>query len=142
MRICKQERPRAASTNKLTELRLHAIACSKSTALSSHPELLLAKSTNRPLPMHVKRCTRKSGYYAVPQCRSFSFSHPDYTVGPGFTPGPPCQCHTSYCPHELISPGHGLTKASAYAVARSLAALSITAGWESHPAPKESCNLI
>lgn len=50
----------------------------------------------------------------------FAFSHPDFTVGFGFSPNPPFYKFKSY------KTGHGL---------RVLHPL-ITAGWEFHPTPK------
>ena len=56
--------------------------------------------------------------------RLCTFSHPDYTVGPGLSPDPPYR--------RQDGTGHGLTRECARA---------ITAGGEFHPAPKVTSDL-
>jgi hypothetical protein len=58
-----------------------------------------------------------------------SFSHPDYTVGPGFTPGQPAE----------VALKHG-SRTNFGVDQFDLLLLKITAGGELHPAPKDICN--
>lgn len=76
--------------------------------------------------------------------RCASFSHPDYTVGPGIAPGPPSIRRRSRKSRSVARMSGSRTDKLVFGSQTSCVAESvlITAGWDFHPAPKVSCNTL